>query len=197
METLKKSINADCDYRMRDETMDAFLGLMTEIHLKNNEPLIPYGKVDNNAYMIKDGVIRLAYFDGLTEKTFAFATAGTLLLSYHSFQKGMPSSFQYESCGESVVMKVPRVKFDELLKQSDDFKNWFLKISLEQLWHWEMKMTVISGSSEERFESLMTNRPEIIERVPLKTIASYIGISPQWLSTIKNRHMPKSDFNVF
>ncbi len=51
METLRKLLNAECDYRMADETMDTFLGLMTEVPLKNKEPIIPYGRLDNSIYV--------------------------------------------------------------------------------------------------------------------------------------------------
>jgi CRP-like cAMP-binding protein len=192
METLKKQLNEVCDYRMEEETMDRFLGLATEFRLKNKELLIPYGKLDDNVYILKEGIVRFAYFDGLSEKTFSFSTPGNLIISYHSFYKHIPTSFQYESCGESVILRVPKAKFDELLRQSRDFTDWILRMSMEQLWCREMKATVINGSATERFEALLKNRPEILKRVSNKIIASYIGIEPPSLSRLKRRLMLKS-----
>ncbi len=146
METLRKLLEVECDYRMKDETMDAFLGLMTEIHLKNKEPLIPYGKKDNSLYVIKEGIIRRTYFDGMTEKTFTFAGKGTVLISFHSFYRNIPFPHQYESCGESVVCKIGKTKIDELLEESKDFTNWLSTIFLARLYHWEMKSVVIAGT---------------------------------------------------
>ena len=190
METLKNQLNAVCDYRMAAETMDRFLGLASEIRLKNKELLIPYGKLDNNVYILKEGIIRFAYFDGSAEKTFSFSTAGNLIISYHSFYKNIPTSFQYESCGDSVVLKVPKAKIDELLKESRDFTDWMLRMSLEQLWCREMKATVINGSARERFEALVKTRPIILRVVSNKIIASYIGITPSSLCRLKRQLMP-------
>lgn len=191
METLKKQLNEVCDYRMSDEIMDRFLGLATTVCLKNKEPLIPYGKLDNNVYILKDGIIRFAYIDGDREKTFAFSTPGNLIISYHSFYRGVPSFFQFESCGESIVLKVSKAKFDELLAQSDDFKNWILRMSLDQLWSFEMKVSVINGSAKERFVALIENRLDILKIVSNKVIASYIGVNQPYLSRLKKEVLPK------
>ena len=190
METLRKLLDAECDYRMADETMDKFLGLMTPVYLKNNEPLIPYGKMDDNVYVVKEGIIRFAYLDGQKEMTFSFATPGTLLISWHSFYMHMPSAFQLESCSKSVIMKVPKAKFDELLRESNDFTSWMLRMSMAQFWFHEMKLAVINGTAKERFEALVKNRPEILQRVSNKIIASYIGISQPYLNVLKRELMP-------
>ncbi len=185
METLKKLLDAECSYRMKDETMDRFLGSMTELNFKRNEPVIPYGECDNNIYVIKKGIVRIAYFDGFKEMTLAFGQPGTLVVSYYSFVKGEPSFYKYEACCNSVIMKIPKVKFNDLIRQSHDFAQWMLSLSMEQLWGHELKAQVVNGDAKERFEALIENRPEIIENVSSRIIASYIGITPQYLSKLK------------
>lgn len=193
MDELRKLLDVECDYRMADDTMDRFLGLMTEVRLKNNEPLIPYGKTDKNIYVVKEGIIRLAYFDGSKEMTFSFATPGTLLISWHSYYALVPSIFQLESCGKSVIMKVTKAQFDELLSESYDFTSWMLRMSMAQFWFHEMKLALINGATaKERFEALLKNRPEIIQKVSSKIVASYIGIIPSSLSRLKRELMPSS-----
>jgi CRP-like cAMP-binding protein len=192
METLRKLLDAECDYRMKDETMDKFPGSMTEIELKRNEPLIPYGKFDSNVYVVRTGILRAAYFDGFKEMTFAFGLPGSVAISYYSFCKDNPSFSKLEACCDSVIMKITKPKFTELIKQSHDFAQWMLSMSLEQLLFHEKKREVVNGDAKERFESLMKNRPEIIKNVPSKIVASYIGISPEYLSRLKKRFMLES-----
>ena len=192
METLKKQLNNVCDYKMSDETMDRFLGMATEVRLKSKESLIPYGKLDSNVYILKEGIIRFAYFDGDREKTFAFSTPGNIIISYRCYYKGLASFFQYESCGESVVLKVSKAKFDELLDLSGDFKNWILRMSFDQLWCQEMKVSIISGTAKERFIALIENRMDILKVVSNKVIASYIGVNQPYLSRLKREVLPKS-----
>lgn len=185
MENLKKHLNEECTYRMSDETMSEFLGNMTEISLKNHEPLIPYGKFDESVYVVKEGILRFAYFDGLKEMTFGFSIPGTVVIQYHSHYKRQPSFFQIESCGKSSVMKMSKAAFDRLLESSDDFKNWILRIQSSQLWLYELKLAVLNGTAKERFDALVRIRPEILQKVSMKVIASYIGITPSSLSRLK------------
>lgn len=187
METLRKLINTECNYRMADQTLDRFLSLMTEIRLKNKEPLIPYGKFDNNIYIVKEGVIRLAYFNGTKEMTFGFAIPGTLMISYHSFYQGTPTFFQYESCCRSVIMKVSKANFDEFFEESKDFSNWIFQMSIYQLYGWEKKPEVMNGSVKERFDALVKDRPQLLKNVSNRVIASYLGIDEAYLSRLKKR----------
>jgi CRP-like cAMP-binding protein len=192
MEELKKLISAECDYIMSDETMDGFLGLMTPLQLKDKEPLIEYGKLDGNIYVVRSGIIRFAYFAESREQTFAFATPGTLMINYNSYYMNIPSSFRLEACGRSVVMKIQKSEFDALLRRSSEFTYWMLRLSMEQQWWMEKKSTVVTGTAVERFEALLKNRPEIVQKVSSKDIASYIGITPQSLSRIKRQFYEKA-----
>lgn len=185
METLRKLLNAECDYRMKDETMDRFLGSMTELELKKGQPLIDYNKLDNNIYVIKEGIIRTAYWDGFNERTFAFALPGTVLIDYYSFCKSIHAFSKLEACCESVVMKVSKAQFVELAARSHDFAQWMMYMSLEELFFHERKREIVNGDARERFEALLSNRPDIIKNVSSRILASYIGITPVYLCKLK------------
>lgn len=106
-----------------------------------------------------------------------------------------PSFVQLEACCESTVMKIPKQRFVELTLRSSDFARWMLWLSTAQLWIYEKKLSVVNGDAKERFESLIKNRPEILEKVSAKIIASYIGITPQYLSRLKRLYMPEFQKN--
>ncbi len=187
MDTLKDLLNDECRYRMREETMDMFLGEMSEVRLKTYDTLTPYGASDTNIYVVRSGIIRVAYFNGFKEMTYAFGTAGTMLASYYSFYNYEPSFFKVEACCETVMMKITRAKFLELTTKSHDFSQWVMWMSMMQLWFYEKKLAIVNGDAKERFLSLVQNRPEIMENVPMKYIASYIGVTPQYLCKMKRQ----------
>lgn len=193
METLKKLIIAENDYRMKDETIDMFLGAMTELHLKPNEPLIDYGALDSSIYLVRSGIIRSSYFNGFREMTHAFGTEGTMIMSYYTYHMGEPSFFKYEACCNTVVMKITKARFIELMRQSHDFSQWVTSMFSGQLWAYEKKLAVVNGDVKERFDALMKNRPDIIEKVPMKYISAYIGVTPQHLCKMKRRYMKDSE----
>ncbi len=170
---------------MSDELFDRFIGVMTEIHLKNREVLIPCGKRDTNLYVQRNGILRAWYFDGEAEKTYGFTNPGTVTLAYHSHFMNKPSAFQFESCGETDVLKMSKKDMNDLLDSSNEFTRWLLAIHEAQCYFNEFKHVAINGTAKERYLSLIEKRPEIMERVPLKTIASYLGVTPVHLSRLK------------
>jgi CRP-like cAMP-binding protein len=130
--------------------------------------------------------MRHAYFDGMKETIFAFSTPGTMIVSWYSFYKRMPSFLQFESCGATTVMKIAKSDFDALVEQSADFAKWWTRLLVAQHWCLEMKLDAVNGTTaKERFESLVRNRPEILERVEARFIASYLGITPSYLCRLK------------
>jgi CRP-like cAMP-binding protein len=191
MEALKELLSNECAYQLPDGLMDEFLYSLTEVRLKPNEILIPYGRMDDNVYVVKSGIIRYCYYDGDREKTFAFALPGTMIIHYHCYSKRLPSFFQFEACGESTVMKLSKKEMEGFAARSHEFSRWMLNLSLEQLYGFEMKLALINGEAKDRFLALIQNRPEIMACVPLKVIASYLGITPQYLSQLRKAYFEK------
>lgn len=71
-----------------------------------------------------------------------------------------------------------REKFYELMKLSHEFARWMFDIAVYQLFGCEMKLSLINGTAKERYVSLIRNRPEV------KMIASYLDVTPEYLSRI-------------
>lgn len=191
METVKNLLLKECDYPVSGEIIDKLLDGMEEIPLKPNDILIMSGKVDGNIYVVKEGVVRYSYMNGLREMTFAFALPGTMIMSMFSYYFHQPTFYQIEACCESVAVKITKQKFDSLVAESHDFAQWALRMAYGQLCFFEMKNCVINGDAKERFLSLVKNRPEIMEKVPLKFVASYLGITQSYLSRLKKQLLPK------
>lgn len=192
METLRELLHGECSYRMQEETMDRFLSLMSEFKLRKNEVLIPYGSRDSNVYVLRSGITRMAYFNGEQERTNAFGMPGTMTISHPSYSQRSPSFFKFEACCDSVMMKVTETDFLRLINESNDFAQWVLWMFDGQLWSYERKLLIVNGTARERFEAIAKNRPEIIKYVSSQHIASYIGITPQYLSKLKSEFARKS-----
>lgn len=181
----KKLLKEESPCPISDELIDSLLNKAKEVKFASGDVLIPYNSLDYNVYFLESGILRFAYLDGDNERTYAFAAPGTMFMSMHSFCAGRPSFIQIEACGEVNVVKITKMDFDKLVDQSHEFTKWMLTLSNMQLWANEMKLSVINGTAKEKFISLLENRPEIMEKVPLKIIASYLGITPEYLSSLK------------
>lgn len=187
MKSLKEALNRECDRTLESEEWDKLFALCTEIRLKRGEVLIDAGVVDTNLYIVKEGVMRGLDYNGDKERTFAFGLPGTIFNSRHSFYKNLPSHYRIEACCPSVVLRVSREDFIALTDTDHRFSIWMLHYTWsEQYLEEDRESTVHSGDAKERYMQMMNTRPMIVEKVSQKIVASYLGVSPEYLCRIKS-----------
>lgn len=180
-------INEECTFRMSDALIDTMLNLGTVRSLKRRECIIRAGEVNDDIYIIIDGIMRSWYRDGEQEVTQAFGPPGTLMQSHHSYYAGEPASVNYEACCGVKLLHIKRADFDALIESNPEFARWNLRLVQNQLYHYEIKNRVINGPARERYERLIWHRPDIVRNVPLKIIATYLGVTPEYLSKIRRQ----------
>lgn len=183
---LKESLADECSFLLEDNIMERFLAGGKRIGLSPGEVLIHTGQYDPSVYIVISGVIRHAFMDGNNEHTATFALSPTMFMEYHCFYAGLSSFYQVEACCQSEVLRIPKQHYERMIAESHEFAKWALSMADTQFFQYERKKSLINGDARERFEALIKNRPEIMERVPLRIIASYLGITPQYLSRLKN-----------
>jgi len=118
-------------------------------------------------------------------KTKFFTIAPYIFTSQRSFNTQKPSSENIQALENSTVWKIRFSDHQSLLK----LPIWNLfgqKITQEvQFFTENILEEVQNETAENRYHSLLQNRPELIQRVPLKYLASYLGITQQSLSRIR------------
>lgn len=156
------------------------------VSLKAGQPLVKVGDVNPDFYILIDGIIRSWYVLDNVEVTTAFGIAGTQILNYASYTAGQPSESNFEACTKCKLMRVPKEDYDRMLHTSLEFCNWRLRLAYDQFYFTEMLNQVIKGDARQRYAALLQSRPEIVQKVTLKIIATYLGITPQYLSHLRN-----------
>ena len=188
MEHLKGLLLEECDFKPSMETLGRFLALSSPVSLKSGGILTDAGKIDPDVYIVKDGIVRFVDMNGEKERTFAFAFPGTVFMNKHSFVRHLPSYYQVEACCRTTVLRVPQDSFRQLVKSDHEFAYWMLQIAYTELFFQEYKnSTVNNGDAKERFDALVKCRHEMMRLVPQKVIASYLGISPEYMSRLRGK----------
>lgn len=182
---VKRLLAHECDYRLDDRIMEHFLSSGNVLTLVRGQNFIEIGDLDDGAYVVMEGIIRAWHWCGDREVTPSFADTGTYFFSCNPFIKGEPSFYNYEACCATRLLRVPKEVFDDMVKHVPEFAQWALAMAHSQIMFTERKSTVINGTAKERYEGMIKTRPEIIQKVPLNLIASYLGISPQHLSRLR------------
>ncbi len=152
--------------------------------------IIEMGKTCPDVFIVKDGIIRVWDFDGEKERTFGFGLPGTIFESKHSFVMHGPSYYQVETCCPSTILRIPEKEFWKTVESDHSFAIFMLHNAYGELYSHEFKeSTINNGTAKERFEAMLKYRPVILEKVPQKIIASYLGITSEYFSMLKRRHL--------
>lgn len=184
---IRDALNAECTMTLPDHVLDRFIDIGQIMTLPRAHNIISAGTFDDNLYVIVEGVMRTWYQDGNQEVTQAFGLPGTVAFSNHCYYAGKPSTLNYEACTASTLLRVRKADFDALLEAEPLFALWNLRVARCQLYHYELKRQVYRGTARERYEALIRHRPEIIRGVSLRIIASYLRITPEYLSHLRRR----------
>lgn len=158
-------------------------------NVKKGDFLIREGEVELYSYFIYEGIFRCWTLNpNGEEQIFWFCKEGTFSMSNISFTLQERADFSVQAVTDAIVYKIHKDKIDELYSVIPHLKSVFgglTAILLNRLL--QRNIDVIKYSPEEYYLKLIDKYGVAINYIPLKDIASYLGITPQALSRIRKR----------
>ena len=117
---------------------------------------------------------------------------GDFFGDYMSFLDQRPTPLEVISFESSEIFRIPRVNFEKL-SFNTEFGDKICRFASEGLFIHKQKqqIDILTKTATERYIELQTRQPKIVQRTPQKHIASYLGITPQSLSRIRNEYAVK------
>lgn len=156
--------------------------------LARHEHFLLQGEVCRQLGFIAAGYVRLYYLAGDEEITKDFNFENEFCGSYASFVSGQPALFNV------VAMEPVRMYTISRDSQLMLFENYFCwqklgRISMEGMFirKEQREASFLLDSPETRYEKLLNTTPQWVQRVPLKYLASYLGMAPETLSRIRKK----------
>jgi len=176
-------------YGMTNEELATSFTYFVPEKLKAKNYFLKKGKVSDKIAYVKSGLLRsFIYNDNADDITTHFFMAGSVAISIYSFNNQVPSResiiaiedadllvITYEKMQE-LQMKIPTWK--QIAKDTDEFK-------FNQQMNRSIRFQTLSAS--ERYLQLLEKHPELVQKVALKHIASYIGVDIATLSRIRKK----------
>lgn len=171
-----------------DSDWDFFSSKLKEVTFHKNTTLLKTGKIEQHLSFIAKGIVRLYIPKEETDVTFGFLFENEFVTAYDSFLTQTPSEYQIETLTETILWQISHKDLQEVYKNTTIgniigrkmAENMYLRKSKREL-------SLLSQTAEERYLSLFSDRPKLLKQIPLKYIASYIGVTPQALSRIRKR----------
>jgi CRP-like cAMP-binding protein len=181
LSNINRHINLD------QHEIQGFTSLLKERDLAKHESLLTANESCATINYVVAGALRAFYKDeNEKEATIMFATKDWWITDMPSFVSGGPAMINIEAITKSSVLQLSRRDMDELLDNHPKFERYF-RILMQNAYVREQLRVLqrLSMPAEVRYANFVKKYPEILQQVPLKNIASYLGITPEFLSAIR------------
>jgi len=170
-----------------------FLSKTETKHYKAKTILFSSGEIANCTYFVNSGILRSFNInDNIIEHVLHFACEGWWIGDMYSYISGKPGNLFIEVLENTEVVCITKENQQQLYKEIPKLERFFRILAENSLvTHQERLMDNLSLTAEERFEKMCKKYPSLINKLPQKQIASYIGVTPEFFSKMKSKLLKK------
>lgn len=155
--------------------------------LRRKQYLLQEGEVCRYLAFVEKGVLRSYNVDAKgVEHMIHFALEGWWMADTYSFLSGEPSNYNIDALEDSELLMITLEGFEQMMVQVPRMERYFRILFQNNIISKERRLiSSISYSAEEKYIRLAESDPQLMQRIPLHLIASYLGITPETLSRIR------------
>lgn len=162
---------------------------LRERKVKKGQFLVHEGAVSRCTNFVTAGSIRTYFIDqNGQEHIVQFAIEGWWISDLNSFIQQVPATFNVQAIEDSVVLELPFESLEKLYEQVPQLERYFRIVTQRAFVAFQQRVVQnISMTAEDRYLAFQQKYPKIELRIPQRLVASYLGISAEFLSKIKKR----------
>lgn len=170
-----------------------FLSNVETKNYKAKTILLNAGEICKHSYFVNSGLLRSFNInDNIVEHVLQFACEGWWIGDMYSLLSQKPGNLFIEVMEDSEIVLLPKENQEKLYTEIPKLERFFRILTENSLVsNQERLMDNLSLTAEERFEKFCKKYPTLIQKVPQKQIASYIGVTPEFFSKMKSRLLKK------
>jgi CRP-like cAMP-binding protein len=175
--------------KLDDEEKKYFESILHYKKLERGKVLLNYGEICKSEYFVIDGCLRNYSIDKEgKEHIIAFAPADWWTSDLYSYITETPAEHIIDALIPTEVFEIRKRDMEEVYQRIPKFERFFRILFQHSIVNQMSRIRqVMSVPAEERYKVFIKQYPGIYEQIPLKYIASYLGISPEFLSKIRNK----------
>lgn len=155
--------------------------------------LLHSGEIAKHTYFVNSGIVRSFNInDNIIEHVLHFACEGWWIGDMYSYISQKPGNLFIEVLEDAEIVCISKENHQTLYQEIPKLERFFRILAENSLVsHQERLMDNLSLSAEERFEKFCLKYPTLIQKVPQKQIASFIGVTPEFFSKMKSKMLRK------
>lgn len=170
-----------------DEELTSIVSRFKTKHVKNNEFLLSQGDVCKDLLFVQNGCLRLYYLKDEIEVSVWFSFNHTSAIEVNSFISEKPTNYFLQAIEESEILYLSKKELDKLCQTQPNMQRMMKNFWEDVILNLISRFTALqTDSAEKRYLDLLAN-PTYMNQIPLKYLASFIGVTPTSLSRIRRQ----------
>ncbi|KQB39502.1 Crp/Fnr family transcriptional regulator [Flavobacterium aquidurense] len=181
LQNIAKHISLD------ENEISYFLSILKEKKYPKKSMILKEGEICKTINFVQSGILRAFYRDQEgKESTIMFAISDWWITDMACFINQQPAILNIETIEDSLVFFLQKEDLDELYIKIPKFERFF-RIIMQNAYIREQLRVIqnLSLSAEQRYYIFLEKYPQVAKQVTQKQIASYLGITPEFLSMIR------------
>lgn len=177
-------------FKLSEGQASIFLSEFTRKEFKKNDIFMENGKICNKIGLIERGLMKCLFNKNGDEIIFEFAFENNFISDYYSFLTNTPSAKEIRCIEDTTVYVITRESLERLgrdhpfIESMSGQMNQLLFLKM----HDRLKSSLLD-SAVERYIKLISERSDLVQRIPQYLIASYLNIKPETVSRIRKKYI--------
>ena len=174
---------------LTEEEKSAFSKIVEERRVKRKSFIVQPGFVCKHQSHIVSGALRSFFItpDG-NEHTIAIAIDDWWISDFYSYTSQTPASLYVEALEDSIIQQIAYDNVEDICNQYPRFERFFRLVAQKAFAYSQRRaLSNLGKTAEERYLEYADMYPQIIQRIPQYIIASYLGMTPEFLSKIRKK----------
>ena len=175
-----------------NETAD-FVAYFKPVKVKKRQYLVQPNFTAKNRHFVVAGAFRsFVVGDNGNDHTISFAIENWWITDYNSYIYQQPATMFVVALEDSVILQIDFEK-EQALKQANPKFESIFRIMAERGLAFQQRRLIanLTQTAEERYNHFMQHYPQVAQRLPQYAVASFLGMTTEFLSKIRNRKVPK------
>lgn len=155
-----------------------------EVYIRSGQTFLDYNQLNRHVYIVASGLTKTYFLRDGRERVLNFAFEGEVAV--FPSDRHETSSIAAIAIEDSILLKADKRKLEELFRINGELAYWGYEM-MKQIVQYSIDdyMDYLWMDKQDIYKKLLNEHPDILQRIPLKDIASYLNITPSSLSRIR------------